>query len=720
MKIFIAIRILFLSILVYSHACAQWTWQNPLPQGHELTVVKGIDSLRCCAAGLFGTIMTTKNGGKSWHIFSDSAKRWIEGVDFTDSLHGWAVGLRGFRFSTDDGGITWSDHSTDSLDWFTSVTFADPLHGWMCNEWGPDTRPKILRTSDGGLTWNACPCPATAYPSVLRFIDPHHGWFCDGTWGSIFRTSDGGNTWVKRDIGGGNSEPTDLWFSDTLHGCCVYESSIFYTSDGGDHWVGRDSLHLYAASVTMDGMNVIYTTGFTTNNSGITYHARSAKSADAGLTWSYNDFEEPENENSISLASPVTYDSRALWQAGRGGNILRSLNGSQSWQWMTRQAPLANITSIYFDKTFPVGWASTGSGYIMKSRDGGVTWNRMPTCTTNPLTSVCFTDTLKGFAVGQKGTLVRTTDGGITWTQAMTAVPANDYVAVCFPDPLHGWTISGNGAVIRTVDGGNTWARVGTVYGDEVYDFTFIDSRHGWSVGNWGNIRVTRDGGVHWSIQTSHVEITQIWDVCFTDSLYGWCAVGRGYKIHTTDGGKTWLVDGSIYQDAWDHYAVKFFDHYNGYMTGEYDWPYTGFILRTSDGGVTWKEEQTTIGNTVYNLFANDSTAVYGAGRSGTIIRHAGGVLQDISLLENRHSMQCYPNPCKESFFIKMTLAEQQPVSVQVFDCRGNLVLVLTERTFPAGDQVIPVSLEGLPDGTYLFRVVTAGGARTGKMVKLN
>ena len=168
------------------------------------------------------------------------------------------------------------------------------------------------------------------------------------------------------------------------------------------------------------------------------------------------------------------------------------------------------------------------------------------------------------------------------------------------------------------------------------------------------------------------------------------------------------------------HYAVKFFDHYNGYMTGQYDWPYMGFILRTADGGVTWREEQTTIGNTIYNLFANDTTAVYGVGRSGTIIRHAGGVLQDIPLNENPHHMECYPVPCRESAFIKLNLAEQQPVSVHVFDRRGNLVLVMTDRIYPAGDRVIPVSLEGLPGGTYLFRVVTPGGSGSGKMVKLN
>jgi len=701
---------------------AQWAWQNPLPQGHELTTIKGIDELHCWAGGANGTIMSTRNGGDSWYLFHDNNRRWVRSIDFTDSLNGWAVGQWGFRFHTTDGGMTWTDRSTDTLDRLSSVSFVDEMHGWICNENASGlTNSRIIKTMDGGNTWTPCPAPAYASPSRIKFNDLNHGWFSEVNGTDLYSTSDGGNTWIKKMVGGNYVDDIlDFYFADQMHGCVVtYYMNVMYTSDGGDHWDSLTSPDMSEMAVTMDGPEIIYVAGdhfdYPANPS---CHVKVSKSTDAGLTWTSYDFDEPELIHSISLGAFIQNDFPVLWIAGQGGSVFRSVDENISWQAMTQHASLAGISSIFFDKTFPVGWAATRNGYVLKTSNGGANWHKVTTGITTPLTSVWFLDTLTGFVAGDKGILLRTSDGGSTWTQAMTVVPGYNYVGLCFTDQLNGWTISSTGAVYHTVDGGNTWTWISMTNTGEIFAFTFPDSKHGWVVGQWGTIKETHDGGKSWHPQISHVDITQIWDVSFTDSLYGWCAVGRGYKIHTTDGGKNWLVDGSIYVDAWDHYAVKFFDHFTGYMTGQYYWDSDGFILKTTDGGITWNEEQISIGNTINKLFAYDTLAIYGAGRSGTIIKYTGGILQQVPVYPDAIAVTCNPNPFSEVTFVKIRLTGLQPVSIQVYDSRGRMVLMITEKVYPAGDHSIQVNMKNFPDGTYFFRIKTPGTISSGKMIK--
>jgi len=70
-------------------------------------------------------------------------------------------------------------------------------------------------------------------------------------------------------------------------------------------------------------------------------------------------------------------------------------------------------------------------------------------------------------------------------------------------------------------------------------------------------------------------------DISFADENHGW-AIDRYYGVlHTQNGGKTWQRKSPI----GDHnYGVHFIDKNHGWIVG------IGVILRTTDGGRTWKE----------------------------------------------------------------------------------------------------------------------------------
>ena len=65
-----------------------------------------------------------------------------------------------------------------------------------------------------------------------------------------------------------------------------------------------------------------------------------------------------------------------------------------------------------------LGWAVGHDEVIIRTRDGGSTWQRVHDAPENekPLLDVWFADAQTGLAVGAYGGLLATVDGGATWT----------------------------------------------------------------------------------------------------------------------------------------------------------------------------------------------------------------------------------------------------------------------------------------------------------------
>jgi photosystem II stability/assembly factor-like uncharacterized protein len=66
------------------------------------------------------------------------------------------------------------------------------------------------------------------------------------------------------------------------------------------------------------------------------------------------------------------------------------------------------------------------------------------------------------------------------------------------------------------------------------------------------------------------------------------------FLIKTADGGKEWAKGPDVYGDF--HHDFTFVTDADGWMVGtrtnNYEPPYNPLILRTSDGGATWREQK--------------------------------------------------------------------------------------------------------------------------------
>ena len=255
-----------------------------------------------------------------------------------------------------------------------------------------------------------------------------------------------------------------------------------------------------------------------------------------------------------------------------------------------------------------VAMALPASGLAAVSTGDGVwTWQN-PLPQGNVLGGGFFLDGQEGWLVGARGTLIHTLDGGASWDGQISNT-VFDLTSVWFVDRQHGWAVGNRPlgliwhgdslppAIIATSDGGATWHGQSTgIYGIQnqanttLNSVRFVDDQHGWAVGVYWHdgayhalILATGDGGAHWVQQGPRTIGLTLWDVDFADALHGW-AVGQTNAgpsiLVTSDGGATWRFQETT---AGTLFAVDFLDSQEGWAVGSF-----GTTVHTTDGGATW------------------------------------------------------------------------------------------------------------------------------------
>jgi hypothetical protein len=92
---------------------------------------------------------------------------------------------------------------------------------------------------------------------------------------------------------------------------------------------------------------------------------------------------------------------------------------------------------------------------ILRSLDGGNSWDTSYLSETVFLNDVQFASGSLGFAVGDNGIILKTENAGESWEIKNSGVQAN-LISIDFRDPLT-WLIGAEGTMLITWDGGDTW-----------------------------------------------------------------------------------------------------------------------------------------------------------------------------------------------------------------------------------------------------------------------
>ena len=294
------------------------------------------------------------------------------------------------------------------------------------------------------------------------FVDAQHGWLT-GSDGSgkvaIWATSTGGRT-LKRQSAhmGAGSGNCLLAFASRTRGLWADDTGLRRTTNGGASWVpvSRAGLGI-PRDLDLASATVGWATGaFGSDGAGGTI----SRSTDGGATWrrmkTVHDHPGGNEFGGLSCPSPqICYvlgsgSLDGLWVTSDGGR-----------RWAKCALPRIPDSKWYDSIEFPtrrVGWIFGGNGVIAKTTDGGASWKRQASRTTQRITGACFIDARIGFAVGDEGAILRTVDGGSHW-ESQDVGADSGFEDVFFVDRLHGWAV-GHDVRMRTTDGGHTWRRL--------------------------------------------------------------------------------------------------------------------------------------------------------------------------------------------------------------------------------------------------------------------
>src|SRR2546425_4798783 len=258
-----------------------WLWSSPLPQGNALAALDFAGD-RGYAAGAFGTLLRSDDGGQSWVGLGTGV---TEDLSRVQAISADAVVLAGGCIvrRSDDGGqsfrrLPWTGSESRCRSQIVGLAFPTSDTGYLVREDG-----RFYRSGDGGASWNRmADVPAT--PAA-----------------------------------GGASPATDAAFVEPDTGLVTTSAGIFRTVDGGVYWSQVSARAGGVDAVALPGPHAGYAVG----EGGAAY-----RTVDGGQSWSSTGpLPGAPSLGAIDCANPA----RCLTTAADGGRLLRTTNGGVSW-----------------------------------------------------------------------------------------------------------------------------------------------------------------------------------------------------------------------------------------------------------------------------------------------------------------------------------------------------------------------------------------------------
>jgi uncharacterized protein (TIGR03437 family) len=639
-----------------------------------------------------GTIIKTTDGGVTWSNQDPGGTDALNGLFFLNASQGWVVGDNGAILHTTDGGAHWTRQPASTGYNFHSVAFTDGSNGWAAgdapiqyygfNEWRfTDWQAGIWHTTDGGQTWSPQTVPASAALLARIVFTGANTGFAAGSkqngfdqngdpalLGAIYGTTDGGRTWNEIQATFVEFTFTSLYFTDASNGWAsgfpassLYSGACTYqTADGGKTWKSQ-KLGAYDQRVR-DIHMLDANRGYAVGASGIGFLWRTL---DGGATWTEIGLPDANSTADVGYWGLAATANRVLIVGDRDftaysphpWDACTSSNSSCSTLFTEAYISPQYVFHDVFFADRNNGWAAGTRSFsaqvwgqeIFRTADGGNTWQSQyedaPASTGGPvshwLDSICFTDPLRGWAVGTSrqgsdnkshNSILHTADGGVTWKEQGTELYAGyplEFTKVQFLDSQNGWALakmkfpSDDVFLAHTTNGGALWSWVDT--GIASYSppggMRFADSQHG-CFSAWGIAACTSDGGAHWTRSAVACPysscIIDCNTIAFPDALHGWSA-GTNQLYQTSDGGAHWSMNTpkSMSNDTFE--AIQFPDSSHGWLSGE-----GGILFQTADAGATWQPVNAGTSVNLRGLSFPDAQHGWIVGDFGTILSYSG------------------------------------------------------------------------------------------------
>lgn len=700
-------------------AAQDWQWQNPTPHGLSVNDVVMMDEYWAFAACDNGHIMRSGDGGRTWETRLFTTEN-LRRVACTDDGSIVIIGDRETILRSENHGMDWTMVMQGSQN---SSTFHDLVRIGGNSLLAVLGGLRLVRSDDGGRTWTDILFDFTGneYLRSLAVQSPTSWWATTNR--RVYRSTNEGTFWQEES----RFEAAYLQrfvFVDSLYGYQLRQGQVLQTHDGGYTWKEMDifgfdyNLRLEAGARLGDAVFCLSDGNYIVN-----------KSSDAGASWniSLTGAAFPESyPNAMSFAS-----STVGLVTGEGGRILRTEDGGLTWNIVHGFGYLGPISDLVF-MTPQNGFACSYAHTALITTNGGRRWDETVPHPDWSLRKVHFFSEHEGYAyasnIDNLAAVFHTTDRGLTWAFRSRLPITYDIFQPDQPQSILALSRdtvmvgSSYGKLFRSIDAAQTWD---TIY---VSDQLQQDYSTGIAliafrpstliyVSAYG-IGSSTDGGSTWRYN-GQFGSRQISQAQFFDPQTG-VALLSGTFATTSDGGAQWnLSSHSGFE------LLHFFDGRQGIgFSSRYQFTPSGDIRTTSDSGATWEEHSIheRVDWSGWYFISPQEGWVYGYGGA---IRHnnTGGLVHAQEALPSPASVHLealYPNPFvltrDGALSVRFTLPAEARAAITITDLLGREVASVLDKRLNAGAHIatIPAGmLSGCPAGSYFLKLRAGAGSVT-------
>jgi photosystem II stability/assembly factor-like uncharacterized protein len=373
----------------------------------------------------------------------------------------------------------------------------------------------------------------------IVFTDRQNGLILNNN-GDLLKTTDQGNSW---NIFQNFPRASCMSIADSTAVIACFTGAIYISSDNGNSW---DSSHLVSNDQLQFANVVSRDSFFVSTGSGLIY-----STGDRGKTWT--------SLNANAQINCISFVNSMIGFAGSNNSgILKTTDGGKTWNesQQVNYGP-SSILAIQFLNA-DTGYASREYFDLLVTHDGGLSWQVYNGHET--MYAIDFFNSDIGYLGGEDGALYRSTDGGINW--ASVSPPGGfrdnfDINSMYFISAGTGFAVGNLGRIIKTTDSGQTWNSYSPTY-TPITSVSFGSASTGYAT-NWNNIFKTTDSGLTWiplslTTGTDYGSSSIFKYAHFTSADTGYVISSEYVTAHkTTDGGQTWtsvVPTGYGYEDV--------------------------------------------------------------------------------------------------------------------------------------------------------------------------
>ncbi|HEY8559732.1 MAG TPA: YCF48-related protein [Pyrinomonadaceae bacterium] len=298
-----------------------------------------------------------------WSKRESGTLAWLHTIHFVDPDNGFAGGSNGTLLATKDGGKTWRQNAKPTEDNIKEIFFSDSRNGWILCERnvyasGAASPSYLLETSDAGRTWRNAEFPQLAERITHLFSAPGGARYAVGESGVLYTRANEPDGWVKRSLTV-RFLMLDGEFFDDRRGLVVGGGgAVLYTENGGLNWEN--------GVLSDNGKTKLNAIFFSDENNGwiAGQEGKIYRTKNGGKFWQLQNSSVAANLKDIFFAS--RHEGVAV---GEKGTILRTGDGGETW----RREPA--VVTHQLDRVYLAGkkWIAVGFGGTILTKAVGET-----------------------------------------------------------------------------------------------------------------------------------------------------------------------------------------------------------------------------------------------------------------------------------------------------------------------------------------------------------